>query len=74
MVFGRMKAELDDSGLLQMGEVTLAVTKSELRDIAYKLIEISDQIPDEPTQNWHRHIPDALANKIGCDVVVTYKM
>lgn len=61
---------LNEYGLKQLREISIAVTPEDLRELAAFLQDSAEELTGAASSHWHRHMPDALRRRIGCDVIV----
>jgi hypothetical protein len=70
MIYGYDSRTINEYGLKQLREISLAVSPDNLRELAEFLRESADELEGASSAHWHRHMPDALRRKVGCDVIV----
>ena len=76
MLYGYSKRTINEYGLLELREVTIAASPDVLRQIAGYLVEVANMMEvKEPTPNFHRHIgnhvPSWDGSFPGWDVIAT---
>ncbi len=70
MIYGYDSQTLNEYGLKQLREISLAVSPEDLRELANFLQDSADELEGAVSGHWHRHLPDALRRRLGCDVIV----
>jgi hypothetical protein len=70
MIYGYDSRTLNNYGLKQMREISLAVAAHDLRELADFLKEAAQELEEASSYHWHRHAPDELRQRLGCDVIV----
>lgn len=70
MIYGYDEKTLNDYGLRQMKEISIQGSPDDLRELAGFLAESAEQLENASSSNWHRHVPESLQRKIGCDLIV----
>jgi hypothetical protein len=70
MVYGYDSRTVNEYGLKQMREISVQCSSTALRDLAAFLLEVADEVEVASSDTWHRHAPNALQRKLGCDVIV----
>jgi hypothetical protein len=70
MIYGYDSRTLNDYGLKQLREISLAMSSRDLRDLADFLREAAEELEGASSAHWHLHAPDSLQRKVGCDVVI----
>lgn len=70
MIFGYDSKVVNEFGLKQMREVSLQIPAADLRELAKFLSKSADELELAESPSWHRHLPEALRQKLGCDVIV----
>jgi len=73
MIYGYGRKTVSDKGMLELKEVSIIASVANLRSLAGFIEDAANQLETEesPSANWHRHIADAVAQDISCDVVVS---
>jgi hypothetical protein len=70
MIYGYECRTINEYGLKQLREVSFAMSPDDLRELADFLKEAAEELGGASSDHWHRHAPDALQRKIGCEVIV----
>jgi hypothetical protein len=70
MVYGYDCRTINEYGLKQLREISLAVSPNDLRSLAEFLKDTANELEQATSGHWHRHVPDALRRNIGCDVII----
>jgi hypothetical protein len=70
MIYGYGGAAINEYGLREMREVSLAAPDAALRELARFIAKCADEAEKAKSINWHRHSPESLAKDLGCDVIV----
>jgi hypothetical protein len=71
MTYGYNRRVLNEFGLKQMKEVTVAARPEALRELAMFLVDAARQLETESTSDsWHRHCDSSLKRSLGCDFIV----
>ncbi len=70
MIYGRVRKQVDDSGLFEMEAITLTISQKNLDELTLFLREASVELGKVNSGSWHRHIPIKLSEKIGGDLVI----
>jgi hypothetical protein len=70
MIYGYDSRTINEYGLKQLREVSFAMSPDDLRELADFLRETAEELEGVSSDHWHRHAPDALQRKVGCDVIV----
>lgn len=70
MIYGYESRTINEYGLKEMREISLAMSPNDLRELAEFLQVSADELEGASSGHWHRHLPDSLQRKVGCDVVV----
>ncbi len=70
MIYGYDSHTVNEYGLKQMREISLALSADDLRQLADFLQNSADELEGAAPEHWHRHIPDSLRRSVGCDVIV----
>ena len=71
MIYGRKRKQLDESGLLEMQEVTFSVTAEQAQALAEFFREAALEREEKPkSASWHRHVESELSNQINGEVIV----
>ena len=70
MIYGYDSRTLNEYGLKQMREVSVAVSSDDLRALADFLTNAADELDGAVSCHWHKHAPDSLQRALGCDIIV----
>jgi len=70
MIYGYDSRTINEYGLKQLKEISIAVSPDVLRALAEFLSHAADELEQAESGSWHRHVPSALQKGIGCDVVI----
>jgi hypothetical protein len=70
MIYGYDSCTINEYGLRQMQEISIAVSPAALRELADFLRETADELAGASSGHWHRHVPSALQRLLQCDVIV----
>lgn len=70
MIYGYDSRTVNEYGLKQLREISLAVSPDGLRELAAFLQDSAEELAGATSDHWHRHMPDELRRKLGCDVVI----
>lgn len=70
MIYGYDSRTLNEYGLKQLREISLAMSPQDIRELASFLQEAAEELEGASSGHWHLHAPDALRRKVGCDVIV----
>lgn len=70
MIYGYDSRTINEYGLKQLREISLAVSPYDLRELASFLQASADELEGAASDHWHRHMPDVLRRRLGCDVIV----
>ena len=70
MIYGYDSRTINEYGLKQMREISVAASPAALRELAQFLIECADQLESAASSHWHRHASTSLQREVGCDVTV----
>ena len=70
MIYGYDSRTVNEYGLKQLREISIAVSPNDLRGLAEFLRDAADELEGATSDHWHRHMPTPLQRKLGCDVVV----
>jgi site-specific recombinase XerC len=73
MIYGYDLETINEYGLRRMRDVSIAAGPSSLRSLAQFIIDVAAEIEDDAgskNPNWHRHLPAALKQELGCDIVI----
>ena len=74
MIYGYDTRTVNESGLQEMGEVSIRAEPSLLRSLARHIDHVASEMESAGASvvhpHWHRHLPDALKRELGCDVIV----
>lgn len=82
MIYGYELKTINESGLRQMREICIDTSPSDLRRIAHFLLDKANEAEQFLTEasansmdevfvvNWHRHLPEELTRRIGCDIII----
>ena len=70
MIYGYDSCTINEFGLMEMREVTISASPDVLRELARFLIESADELEGPVSWHWHRHAPNELVTRLGCDIVV----
>lgn len=70
MIYGYDSRTMNEYGLKQLREISLAVAPEDLRELGFFLQEAAEELEGAASDHWHRHLPDALRRKVGCDVII----
>jgi len=70
MIYGYESRIVNEYGLKQMREISVATRPDALRDLARFLLQCADELETAASGHWHRHASASLQREIGCDVVV----
>ena len=73
MIHGYDTGAINDFGLRRMREVSITAEPSLLRSLAKFMTDVATEMESRATlihPNWHRHLPNALKQELGCDVIV----
>ena len=73
MICGYVRRTINEEyGLKEMREVCIAVPPDDLRALAASLVKVADELEGVEYFNWHRHLPESLESKLGCDFIVAH--
>ncbi|MEE8451920.1 MAG: hypothetical protein V3R99_08395 [Thermoguttaceae bacterium] len=61
---------INDYGLKEMREVSIAASSDDLRTLAEFLANAADDVDNAESCHWHKHVPDSLCRVLGCDIIV----
>ncbi len=70
MIYGYDSRTINEYGLKQMREISLAARPDALRELARFLDQCADELETAASSHWHRHAPSSLQRDVGCDVIV----
>ena len=72
MIHGYARATVNEYGLQEMSEIALSARPDDLHELAAFIDTVAAQLAEGSGihANWHRHIADALAERLRCDVVI----
>lgn len=70
MIYGYDSRTENEYGLKQLREISFAVSPDDLRELANFLMKTAEELEGTVSGHWHRHLPDSLRRKVGCDVIV----
>ncbi len=60
MIYGYDSCTINEYGLRQMREISIAAAPSALRQLADFLQEAADDMANASSSHWHKHVPSAL--------------
>ena len=60
MIYGYDSRTVNEYGLKQLREISLAVSPDDLRELADFLRDTAVELEGAASDHWHRHIPDPL--------------
>jgi hypothetical protein len=70
MLDGYDSRTVNEYGLKELREISLAVSPDDLRELAGFLEDAADELEGACSSHWHRHIPEGLRRRLGCDAIV----
>lgn len=70
MIYGYESRTINEYGLKQMREISVAASPNALRELAQYFIECADELESAASAHWHRHASASLERAIGCSLVV----
>jgi len=70
MIYGYDSQTINEYGLKQMREISIAADAGALRELAEFISECADELESAVSRHWHRHAPASLQRGVGCDVIV----
>ena len=71
MVYGYDSRVVNEFGLRQMREVTVATKPEVLRTLAAFLLDAATELESsEVSAHWHKHASRELARAMGCDFII----
>jgi len=70
MIYGYDAKTLNEFGLKEMKEISVAARPALLKEFADFLILAAKQMEEATSENWHVHAPMSLSADIGCEIVV----
>jgi hypothetical protein len=70
MIYGYDSRTINEYGLKQMREVSVSVDPDDLRALAEFLTDAADELEGGVSGHWHKHAPDSLRRRLGCDFIV----
>jgi len=70
MIYGYDSGTINEYGLRQMREISVAVSPDDLRALAEFLTSAADELQGGVSDHWHKHVSDSLQRRLGCDVIV----
>jgi len=71
MIYGYDSRSINEYGLKQMREISIAATPNALREMAQFLQEVAEQLENSAgSSHWHKHAPSAMQKALECDVVI----
>jgi hypothetical protein len=70
MIYGYDSGVLNEDGLKQMREISIASGADNLRELAAFLLQAADDMEQAKSAQWHRHVLEALQQALKCDVIV----
>jgi hypothetical protein len=73
VIYGYDTRTVNEYGLKEMREVTIAATPELLRTLASYIREAAEQLEKRTSPSWHAHAPMEPAQDLGCDVVVMHE-
>jgi hypothetical protein len=70
MIYGYDSRTINEYGLKEMREISVAAPPCALRELATFLMQCADELESAASAHWHRHASASLKRDIGCEVVV----
>jgi hypothetical protein len=70
MIYGYDSRTINEYGLRQMREISVAASPVALRELAQFFGECADELESGGSSHWHRHASTSLQRQLGCDVIV----
>ena len=70
MIYGYDSRTVNEYGLRQMREISVAAQPNALRELAGFFLQCADELETATSGHWHRHASASLQREVGCDVVV----
>jgi len=70
MIYGYDSRTINEYGLKQLREISLALSPDDLRELALFLHQAAEGLEGASSGHWHLHLPDVIRRKVGCDVIV----
>ena len=70
VIYGYDVKTLNEFGLKEMKEISVAATPALLREFADFLLLAAKQMELASSENWHVHSPAKLSQAMGCEIVV----
>lgn len=70
MIYGYERQTVNEYGLKEMREISVAASSGALRELASFILEKADEVENVTSIQWHRHIPELLAEQLGCDFII----